>query len=156
MTRLKKRSLTRLIAVQIYYQYDFYKEQKEIKEIKDAVINNYLLDENENLSSYQEKIDSNFLENLTSQFSNIHQFDEEIEELMENNNKLDVLDNVELQIFRLSAFELKYIKNISAKIIIDEYVDIYASFFDEKKINFANAIIDKLARKNRKEDFENV
>jgi N utilization substance protein B len=57
------------------------------------------------------------------------------------------------QILRLAAFELKFLKDVPVKTVIGEYLEITASFFDEKKISFANGVLESVARKFRKEEF---
>jgi N utilization substance protein B len=53
-----------------------------------------------------------------------------------------------LQILRLAAFEIKFLLDVPTKVVIDEYVGIAASFFDETKVTFVNAVIDGIAKKN--------
>ena len=69
---------------------------------------------------------------------------------------MEKLDGVARQVLRLGAFELKFIKNIPLKVVIDEYVDIAASFFDSKKITFINATLENLAKKFRAEEFTKI
>ena len=153
-----KRSISRLMAVQIFYQRDFLSgvsdDKKNLSEIKEDVIENYLLDFEENISSYRGKIDEEFLNNLIAGMSlNSQKIDEEITQFLKDGWSLEKLDGVMLQILRFAAFEIKFIQNIPAKVVIDEYVDLCASFFDEKKVTFANAVLDGLAKKNRAAEF---
>ena len=52
------------MAVQIFYQYDFFKREKNIQTIQQEVIKNYLLKEEDNLETYEQNIDQDFLNNL--------------------------------------------------------------------------------------------
>jgi N utilization substance protein B len=153
----QKRSLSRLMAIQIFYQHNFFGNEKNLDEIKNDVIENYLIDSDENLSSYREKIDSEFLENLLSgiAFDGI-KIDTEISEFLKDGWTLAKLDDVTLQILRLGAFELKSMLDAPLKVIINEYVDIAASFFDSKKITFINATLENLAKKFRNEEFKKI
>lgn len=152
MNKNKKRSLSRLMAIQIFYQQDFLPEQKSLSEISHDVIENYALSFDEEVSSYRAKIDEEFLNNLISGLTlDVKKIDEAIAEFLQGSWSLDKLDNVMLQILRLGAFELKFMQDIPTNVVIDEYVDIAASFFDEKKTTFANALLDKLAKKFREE-----
>jgi N utilization substance protein B len=144
-----KRTLSRLIAMQILYQYRFFAEEKPLADIKKDVIENYALSEHENISSYREKIDIDFLNNLVDGASIAVGLESEISELLKNGFALENLEDVMRQILILAAFELKFMLDTQATIIIVEYVDIAASFFDEKKVAFVNGILQNLAKKLR-------
>lgn len=153
----QKRSLSRLMAIQIFYQHNFFGNKKNLDEIKNDVIENYLIDSDENLSSYREKIDAEFLENLLSGITlDGIKIDTEISEFLKDGWTLAKLDDVTLQILRLGAFELKSMLDAPLKVIINEYVDIAASFFDSKKITFINATLENLAKKFRDEEFKKI
>lgn len=150
----RRRTLSRLMAIQISYQYDFLEDEKELEEMKDDIIENYTLDSEEDTKSYRKEIDETFLNNLITGLT--HHYDEidgEIANFLKETWSLESLDDVLIQILRCGTFELKNFQDIPAKVIIDEYVDITASFFDDKKITFANAMLDGLAKHFRKEEF---
>ncbi len=135
------------MAVQIFYQRDFFSGAKNLEEISKDVIENYALDAEEKISSYREKIDEEFLQKLLALTIDEKTIDAEISEFLQKGWSLESLDGVLLQILRLGVFELKFFRDIPAKAIISEYVDIAASFFDEKKITFVNALLDGVAKK---------
>lgn len=138
------------MAIQIFYQNDFFDGKKDLAQIQEDVVENYLLDNEEDISDYRKKIDKTFLNNLISGLSiNITQNDEKISEFLTKTYNLENIDKVMLQIFRLAAFELNFMHNVPPKVVIDEYVDISASFFEEKKVKFVNALLDNLAKKLR-------
>lgn len=143
----QKRSLSRLMAVQIFYQRDFFSGAKNLEEITKDVIENYALDSEEKISSYREKIDEEFLQKLLQLSQSENAVNSEISEFLQKGWSLENIDGVLLQILRLGIFELKFFRDIPAKAIISEYVDIAASFFDEKKITFVNAVLDAAAKK---------
>lgn len=152
-----KRSLSRLMAIQIFYQHNFFGDEKKLHEIKEDVIENYVLDHEESISSYREKIDETFLNNLIAGLElDSKKIDEEISELLKTGWSIEKLDDLVLQILRLGAFELKFMHDTPLKVVIDEYVDITASFFDDKKITFINAALENLAKKFRAEEFKNL
>lgn len=139
--------MSRLIATQILYQYSFFEKSKPLIEIKRDIIENYALSEHENPSSYQEKIDGEFLDNLIDGIIMAQGLEEEIKPLLKN--KLESLDEVMQKILLLAALELKYMQNIEPSIVMAEYVDIAAGFFDEKKVAFVNGVVQNLAKKLR-------
>ncbi len=56
------------------------------------------------------------------------------------------LEKVMLQILRSGCFELLYKPDLKTAVIISEYVDIGAAFFDKKETNFLHALLDKIAK----------
>jgi N utilization substance protein B len=138
----RKRTLSRLIAVQILYQQDFQSEKKSYEKIKQELIENYVLDTEDEISSYKEKIDEDFLNQLLAVAQIFEKIDQEISPLLQQ--PLFKLDLVMLQILRLAVFELKILKDAPENAVINEYVGIAASFFDQKKVTFVNAILDKI------------
>jgi N utilization substance protein B len=149
----RRRSLTRLMAVQIFYQFEFYDKKIPLNEIKNSTIEDYLLDENENSTSYHDKIDMVFLDNLTNSmvidFANI---DQEISSLLQHDWTIAKISRLLLQILRFATLELKSSRDISFKIIIDEYIDISSHFFENSRTSFVNSILENLAKKFRKEE----
>jgi N utilization substance protein B len=136
----RKRTLSRLIAAQILYQREFNSE-KSYDEIKKELVANYVLDHEDEISSYAEKIDEDFLTQLLASAHLFEKIDQEIIPLLQQ--PIAKLDLVMLQILRLAIFELKTLKDAPQNAVIDEYVGIAASFFDRKKVTFVNAILDK-------------
>ncbi len=78
---------------------------------------------------------------------------EEIDNLIRANliakYNLDRLDRVIKSILRLAALELLYCGHIPAKIIIDEYVSLTKTFYDNSEAGFVNKVIDVLASQTR-------
>ena len=150
----RKRTISRLMAVQIYYQFDFYKKEKELQSIKNEVIDFYVLQDEEAPKSYRSKIDENFVNNLVTGMSFAEKnLDEEINSILQNESMIKNSPNVMLQIIRFGAFELKFSNEIQAKTLINEYVDISAFFFPATTVTFANYALEKLARNFRKDEF---
>lgn len=142
------------MAIQIFYQFEFFEEKIELSHIAKDVVENYLLKQDEDVSSYEKNINKDFLSNLIEGLkNNTKNIDKNIEELLKSPWNLEAIDEVTLQIIRFGCFELTYAKTTPAKVIIDEYVDIASSFFDDKKVTFVNAILDKLAKQLRNDEF---
>jgi N utilization substance protein B len=143
----RKRTLSRLIAVQVFYQYDYHLEKKSYEEIKKDLIENYILNSDDEISSYQDEIDAIFLDKLIAAPQMFVEIDQEISAFLQKGWSLGSVDKVILQILRLAVFELQMLKDIPPKVVVDEYVGIAASFFDHKKVTFVNAILDKFLDK---------
>lgn len=149
-----KKSLARLIAVQSLYQYEFYGRDKELVILRDELVDNYLLsDLEENLTSYRDRVDLELLEKLSSGIVlTLPKIDQEISSFLRDDNKLNDVSDVILQIIRLAFFELKYMKDVPLKVVINEYVDIAGCFYDIQKVKFVNSILENIAGYSRKEE----
>ena len=53
----------------------------------------------------------------------------------------------------MAAFEFIARKDVPAKVVIDEYVDIAHAFFQGDEPSFVNAALDKLAHRKRAPEF---
>ena len=74
----RKRTLSRLIAVQVFYQYDYHLEKKSYEEIKKDLIENYILNSDDEISSYQDEIDAIFLDKLIAAPQMFVEIDQEL------------------------------------------------------------------------------
>ena len=144
----RKRTLSRLIAVQVLYQHDFHEEKKSYDQIKKDLIENYILNSDDEISSYQNEIDADFLDKLIAVPQMFAQIDQYLSAFLQKGWSLNSVDKVMLQILRLAVFELQMLKDIPPKVVVDEYVGIAASFFDQKKVTFVNAILDKFSKQD--------
>ncbi len=148
--QFSKRSLSRLIAVQSFYQYDFYQRQTVVDNLAKQLVENYALSENEEIASYVKKIDDNLLQSLLlGLILVIDKIDEEIAPFLKGEWKIETLPDLMLQILRLATFELKFMKDNPTKVIISEYVDLSACFYELKQVTFVNSILQNIANKNR-------
>ncbi len=153
----RKRTLSRLIAIQTFYQFEFYNGEQPIEAVKNDLIDNYVIEQADSVKSFRKKIDLNLLETLLSGIQiNLAEIDHEISGLLKDSWDLDTLPDVMLYILRFGSFELRYMKDVPLKVVIDEYVDIGASFFETKKVTFLNGILENLSRHYRSEEFEKV
>ena len=64
------------------------------------------------------------------------------------------VDSVMRATLRGGAYELKTRKDIPARVVIKEYVDVAGAFFGREESGMINAVLDGLAREFRAEEFE--
>ena len=57
-------------------------------------------------------------------------------------------------ILRAGAFELSQRKDVPARVVIAEYVDVAKAFFDDEVPAMVNGVLDALARRLRPQEFE--
>lgn len=149
----RKRTLSRLMAVQIFYQFEFFTKNSDLEKLKNDLIDNYALEVDEDIKSYRDKIDENLVSNLILGLKNdLETIDSEITFLFKKEADVKKISDILLQILRFAAFELKYSKDTPLKVIIDEYVDLSAFYFDAPKVMFVNSAIENLAKKYREEE----
>jgi len=59
-----KKSISRLMAIQILFQYDFYNKSTKIEDIKEEMLDYYLINFEDDVKSYRSKIDKKHLNNI--------------------------------------------------------------------------------------------
>lgn len=67
--------------------------------------------------------------------------------------QLKRIDSTLRAILRAAAFELIAKRDIPAKVVIEEYVEIAKAFFEDNKPGFVNASLDAIARRKRATEF---
>lgn len=66
--------------------------------------------------------------------------------------KLPRLDATVRAILRSSAYEMFHRRELSPRVVIDEYIEIAKAFFDDDERKFVSAMLDALWRARREED----
>jgi N utilization substance protein B len=67
--------------------------------------------------------------------------------------KLQRIDSILRAILRAGIYELVARKDVPAKVVIDEYLDIAHAFFGGEEPAFVNALLDRVAHKKRATEF---
>jgi transcription antitermination protein NusB len=81
------------------------------------------------------------------------EIDKSIAKVLAQNWRLERVDSILRAILRAAAYELIDRKDVPAKAVIDEYVEIAHAFFEGDEPNFVNAALDKLAHRKRAAEF---
>jgi len=63
------------------------------------------------------------------------------------------IDSILRALLRSAAYEMVARRDVPAKVVIDEYVELARDFFDGDEPAFVNALLDKLAHRNRAAEF---
>ena len=82
-------------------------------------------------------------------FENLDAIDTIIKRNLSENWSKERMDNVMMALLRSAVFELSSSQKLPFKVIINEYIDIARSFFNDKETAFVNGILDKIAREVR-------
>ncbi len=64
------------------------------------------------------------------------------------------IDSVMRAILRAGAYELKKRRDVPAKVVIKEYVDVAGAFFGREESGMVNAVLDGLGRSYRADELE--
>lgn len=68
--------------------------------------------------------------------------------------RLQRIDSILRAILRAASFELMARPDIPARVVIDEYIEVAHRFFADEECAFVNAVLDRLARRERSIEFE--
>jgi len=81
------------------------------------------------------------------------EIDRSIAKCLASDWRLDRVDSILRAILRAGAFELIARRDVPAKAVIDEYLEISHAFFSGDEPGFVNAVLDKLAHAKRAAEF---
>jgi len=66
---------------------------------------------------------------------------------------LSRIDTLLRAVMRSGAFELLKRKDVPAKVVINEYLDVAKAFFEEDEPRLVNGVLNRIARKLREDEF---
>lgn len=148
--------VSRFIAIVTLYAADI-NEQQDLNEVAEQVIQSYckkdLFDvgDSEELELHQPN--QMLLEQLLNTYTtNQAIIENKIRDNLNEKYSFDKLDRVIRAILCMATTELLYHQDIPAKILIDEYVSLSKTFFNNAETGFINKVIDIIARSTRAED----
>ena len=138
---IRKKTASRIAAIQILYLHQFNDETlSESISTYDMHYKNFLLEKLE-ITELDTKLLLNLLDNFDE---NKDAYDTIIKKHLSKDWKIGRLGTNELNILRLSIFELKFFKKFDAKTIINEYVSIFNNFCGEP--DFANGFLNDVLK----------
>ena len=138
---VRKKTASRIAAIQILYLHQF-NDQSLFESIStfDKHYKKFLLEKLE-----INDLDMNLLSDLLENFDeNKKDYDSIIKKHLSKDWKIGRLGTNELNILRLSVFELKFFKKFDTKTIINEYVSIFNNCCGEA--DFANGFLNNVIK----------
>lgn len=138
---IRKKTASRIAAIQILYLHQF-NDQPLFESISIYELNykKFLLEKLD-----IKELDINLLSDLLENFDkNTDAYDTIIEKNLSKDWKIARLGKNELNILRLSIFELKFFKKFDKKTIINEYVSLFNNFCGEP--DFANGFLNNVLK----------
>ena len=138
---IRKKTASRIAAIQILYLHQ-YNDQPLFESISTYELHykKFLL-ERLDIKELDTKLLSDLLENFDK---NTDAYDTIIEKNLSKDWKIGRLGKNELNILRLSIFELKFFKKFDKKTIINEYVSLFNNFCGEP--DFANGFLNNVLK----------
>ena len=138
---IRKKTASRIAAIQILYLHQF-NDQPLFESISTYELHykKFLLEKLD-----IKELDTNLLSDLLENFDkNTDTYDKIIKNNLSKDWKIGRLGKNELNILRLSIFELKFFKKFDKKTIINEYVSLFNNFCGEP--DFANGFLNNVLK----------
>ena len=138
---IRKKTASRIAAIQILYLHQFNDQPLfESISIYELHYKKFLLEKLD-----IKELDTNLLSDLLENFDkNTDAYDTIIKKNLSKDWKIGRLGKNELNILRLSIFELKFFKKFDNKTIINEYVSLFNNFCGEP--DFANGFLNNVLK----------
>ena len=147
----RRRAAARLAAVQALYQMDV--AAKGLNEVFAEFETHWMGREVEGVEYEQADVDF-FRRIITGVLADQVALDRAADNLLADGWPLKRIEAVMRAVFRAAAHELKQRKDIPARVVITEYVDVAAAFLAKDEVGMVNAVLDKLAREFRASEFD--
>ena len=144
------RANARLAAVQALYQMDV--AGKGVNEIL-AEFETFWIGQEVEGEQYKPAEIEYFRDVLNGVLADQRALDQDIDATLAEGWPLRRVEAVMRAVLRAGAYELKKRRDVPARVVIAEYVDIAAAFLARDEVGMINAVLDALARKLRAAEF---
>ena len=149
--KANKRGAARLAAVQALYQMDI--AGTDLTDILAEFESHWLGGEVEG-SKYLPAEAAFFRDIVGGVVAAQRKLDPLIDEALQKGWPLKRIEALLRAILRAGAFELDERKDVPARVVVSEYVDVAHAFVDKDETGMVNAVLDALARKLRASEFD--
>ena len=148
--KANKRSAARLAAVQALYQMDL--AGTGLNEILAEFESHWLGGEVEG-AQYRPAEAAFFRDIVGGVVREQAQLDPLIDKALQRGWPLKRIETVLRAILRAGAYELACRRDVPARVVTSEYVDVASAFVDKEETDMVNAVLDQLARELRADEF---
>jgi N utilization substance protein B len=149
--KANKRGAARLAAVQALYQMDI--ASTGLNEILAQFESHWIGQEIEG-NRYLPAEAEFFRDVVSGVVREQRKLDPLIDEALEQSWPLKRIEAILRAVLRAGAYELDRRRDVPARVVLSEYVDIAHAFVDREETGMANAVLDQIARKLRGGEFE--
>jgi transcription antitermination protein NusB len=150
MAKLDGRSAARLAAVQALYQMDIV--ATPLPAILTEFENHWIGQKVEG-EQYRKAEAAFFRDVVTGVVREQRALDPLIDAVLSEDWPLKRVEAILRAVLRAGAYELSHRADVPARVVISEYVDVAAAFLEQEETGMVNAVLDKLARKTRADEF---
>ena len=147
----ENRAAARLNAVQALYQMDM--SGKSLGETCSEFERHWIGSEIEGDLYVPAEIDL-FRDVMSGVLADQVALDRWIDDTLQSGWPLRRIEAVLRAVLRAGAYELKKRPDVPARVVIKEYVDVAAAFLAKDEVGMANAVLDRMGRLTRPEEFE--
>ena len=151
--RANRRGAARLAAVQALYQMDL--AATSLNDILAEFESHWIGREVEG-EQYLPAEAAFFREVVSGVVAEQRKLDPLIDAVLARGWPLKRIETVLRAILRAGAYELDRRRDVPARVVVSEYVDVAHAFVDAAETGMVNAVLDQLARQMRAEEFERV
>ena len=145
------RAAARLGAVQALYQMDV--SGKGLTDVLAEFESHWLGQEIEG-DEYKPAETAFFRDVLSGVLEHQRVIDPMVDDALATGWPLKRIDSVMRAILRAGVYELRNRKDVPARVVIKEYVDVAGGFFGREEAGMINAVLDTLARRLRADEFQ--
>ncbi|MBK9082678.1 MAG: transcription antitermination factor NusB [Rhizobiales bacterium] len=145
------RAAARLGAVQALYQMDV--SGKGLTDVLAEFESHWLGQEIEG-DEYKPAETAFFRDVLSGVLEHQRVIDPMVDDALAAGWPLKRIDSVMRAILRAGVYELRNRKDVPARVVIKEYVDVAGGFFGREEAGMINAVLDALARRLRADEFQ--
>ena len=146
-----RRSAARLAAVQALYQMDI--AATPVNDLLAEFESHWLGREVEG-SQYLPAEAAFFREVVTGFVREQRRLDPVIDAALAGGWPLKRVDALMRAVLRAGAYELDHRRDVPARVVVSEYVDVAHAFVEREEVGMVNAVLDRIARKLRAEEFD--
>jgi transcription antitermination protein NusB len=153
MTKPAERSAARLAAVQALYQMDI-----SGKGVVDALVEfeAFWMDREVEGITFQQAENGFFRDIISGVVREQRGIDLTVDAALTEGWPLRRIEAVLRAILRAGTYELMFRKDVPARVVISEYVDVTHGFYGEDEPGLVNAVLDSVTRKVRPGELEKV
>ncbi len=148
--KANKRGAARLAAVQALYQMDV--GGAGINDIFAEFESHWLGNEVEG-DQYLPAEEAFFRDIVAGVLRDQHKLDPLIDEALSKGWPLARIEAILRAVMRAGAYELEHRKDIPARVVVSEYVDVANAFVEGDETGMVNAVLDQIARQFRSDEF---
>lgn len=148
--KANRRGAARLAAVQALYQMDI--AGSGLNDIFAEFESHWLGNEVEG-DTYLPAEEAFFRDIVAGVVSDQARLDPVIDAELSKGWPLARIDAIVRAVMRAGAYELEHRKDVPARVVVSEYVDIANAFVDRSETGMVNAVLDQIARRFRAEEF---